>query len=239
MTVLDEAPAALTAPVDPRFDLAGSIGALRRGAGDPTYQTAADGAIWLGCRTPAGEAGALRLFRSSPETVSASAWGPGAAWLLASVPGLLGGVRLRRGRAGFSALGGRAGNPTLVQALRRHQGLRVIRTGRVFDALVPAVLEQRVTVSEAHRAWRLLVREYGEAAPVPPSARGSIAAGPGGLGPDPVLGVDRTGVDGKRSRAILARSRRRPEEETVGMSARRQRAASGRSRGSGCGRRPR
>ena len=69
------------------------------------------------------------------------------------------------------------------------------RSGRVLEALVPAVLEQKVTGREAWRAWRWLVRRYGEPAPgpagllpdglrVPPAARTWAGSRPGtGTGP--------------------------------------------------------
>jgi 3-methyladenine DNA glycosylase/8-oxoguanine DNA glycosylase len=64
-------------------------------------------------------------------------------------------------------------HPLLREANRRHPGLRVPRTGRVFEALVPAVLEQKVTGRQARAAWRWLVNRYGEPAPgpVPPGMR--------------------------------------------------------------------
>ena len=37
----------------------------------------------------------------------------------------------------------------------------------MFDALVAAIVEQKVTGSEAHRVWHGLVRTYGEPAPGP------------------------------------------------------------------------
>ncbi|WP_430515945.1 DNA-3-methyladenine glycosylase family protein, partial [Mycobacterium tuberculosis] len=52
------------------------------------------------------------------------------------------------------------------------------RTGQVLEALIPAVIEQRVPGADAFRSWRLLVSKYGTQAPgpappgmrVPPSA---------------------------------------------------------------------
>lgn len=48
----------------------------------------------------------------------------------------------------------------------------------MLESLIPTVLEQKVTADEAYRAWRRLVRQYGEPAPGPrqdlyvmPSAR--------------------------------------------------------------------
>jgi endonuclease III len=214
---VDETCAAVTVAVDAGYDLAGSVGALRRGAGDPCYQAAADGSLWLGCRTPAGEAGTLRLARATQETVSAEAWGPGAAWLLESVPGVLGSGDSPESRAAFAELVATEANPLLVQALRRHQGLRVIQTGRVFDALVPAVLEQRVTVADARHAWRVLVRKHGTPAPGP--VRGLwCPPTPREWALIPSWEWHRAGVDGKRSRAILAATRYAARlEQTVGM----------------------
>jgi 3-methyladenine DNA glycosylase/8-oxoguanine DNA glycosylase len=56
------------------------------------------------------------------------------------------------------------------------RGLRLGRTGAVIEALVPSVIEQKVTGKEAFRSYERLVRRYGEKAPgpagliVPPSA---------------------------------------------------------------------
>ncbi len=49
----------------------------------------------------------------------------------------------------------------------RRPGLRLMRSGLVLESLIPSVLEQKVTTDEAYRAWRLLVRKFGEPAPGP------------------------------------------------------------------------
>ena len=54
---------------------------------------------------------------------------------------------------------------------------RVGRSDAVFEALAPACIEQVVTGKEAFRAWRLLVREFGEPAPGPTSDPDSAAYG--------------------------------------------------------------
>ncbi|SLI04712.1 3-methyladenine DNA glycosylase/8-oxoguanine DNA glycosylase [Mycobacteroides abscessus subsp. abscessus] len=46
----------------------------------------------------------------------------------------------------------------------------MLRTGRVFEALVPAVLEQKVHTRSARMSWRKLVCRYGEPAPGPAPA---------------------------------------------------------------------
>jgi 3-methyladenine DNA glycosylase/8-oxoguanine DNA glycosylase len=55
----------------------------------------------------------------------------------------------------------------VAEAARRWGHFRVGRTDAVFEALAPACIEQVVTGKEAFRAWRLLVREFGERAPGP------------------------------------------------------------------------
>ena len=98
-------------------------------------------------------------------TVLAWAWGPGAAWLLASLPGLLG--------ADDDQTGFRPVHPLLAEMDRRYPHLRIGRSGRVFEALVPAVLEQKVVGAEARRAWRTLMLKFGEPppGPAPPGMR--------------------------------------------------------------------
>jgi 3-methyladenine DNA glycosylase/8-oxoguanine DNA glycosylase len=53
----------------------------------------------------------------------------------------------------------------LEQAWRRHPHWRLTRTGRVMEALTPAIIEQKVTGQEALAGFRTLVFRYGERAP--------------------------------------------------------------------------
>src|SRR5450759_3677852 len=71
------------------LDLFAIIGGLSRGHGDPTFCREPDGTIWRGIRTPQG-ASTLRLRLVEGSAVEAAAWGPGAGWVLASVPAMLG-----------------------------------------------------------------------------------------------------------------------------------------------------
>ena len=57
--------------------------------------------------------------------------------------------------------------PLLEQALRHHPHWRLGRTGLVMEALVPAIIEQKVTGQEAFAGFRRLVHRYGERAPGP------------------------------------------------------------------------
>ena len=137
------------------------LGSLRRGAGDPTYCRDPDGTIWKGWRTPEGLV-TLAVAPVQAGEVRACAWGPGADWVLDGLPTLLG--------AGDDPSGFVAHHPVLADAWRRHRHWRVPRTRLVWDALFPAILEQKVTGKEAFGSQRRLVRQYGEPAPGPGAA---------------------------------------------------------------------
>lgn len=131
----------------------------RHGGADPTYKIDAAGRHWRGLRTPAGVATLAIEARPSSGEVYAEAWGPGADWALASVPGLLG---AHDDVSGFDPR-----HPVLVEAWRRHGDWRLGRTGLVLEALVPAIIEQKVTGQEAFAGFRMLVHRFGERAPGP------------------------------------------------------------------------
>ncbi len=136
-----------------------TLGTLRRGAGDPAFQVAVDGAVWRTCRTPEGPATMRIAVRPADGEVLASAWGPGAQWALDGLPALLG---RDDDLSGFVAH-----HPQVADALRRSPGWRVPRSGMVLEALVAAVIEQKVTGQEAFSGWRALVLRFGETAPGP------------------------------------------------------------------------
>ena len=153
------------------LDVRATLSALRRGAGDPAMRVGAAGDVWRATRTPDGPALLHLVPRPTLGEVVATAWGPGAARVLDGVPDLLG---ARDDDAGFRPL---PEHPRLVQAARLRPGWRVPRSRAVFEALVPAAIEQVVTGLEARRAWRTLLLGYGEPAPGAPAGEGGPAAG--------------------------------------------------------------
>lgn len=170
----------------------------RRGGGDPAFRLDAAGAVWRTSLTPDGP-GTLRVgsCRADGGTrVTAQAWGPGAGWLLDSVPGQLG---FHDDRSGFTAR-----HPEVAELVLRYEGIRVGRTGRVFEALVPAVLEQKVVGHEAHRAWRFLLGAYGDAAPGPAPAGMRVFPAARVWARIPSWDWHRAGVEGVRARTIIA-----------------------------------
>jgi 3-methyladenine DNA glycosylase/8-oxoguanine DNA glycosylase len=146
-----------TVVVDGPLDLRRTLAIHQRGSGDPTMRTIA-GRIVRATRTADGPATVALL--QSGDRVEAEAWGPGAERLLEAVPGLIG---AEDDRAAFDA----RHHPLVAELDRRHRGIRIGRTGAVLEALVPAILEQKVTGTEAWRGLRGLVRGWGEPAPGP------------------------------------------------------------------------
>ena len=146
------------------FDLLQTISPLRRGHGDPAVKVAADG-VWLAFTTAAGPA-SLRLVSQGPASdswVDARAWGPGAEEAVAAVPRLLGGDD---DWTDFDEPSFHATLPRMVRDARhRNPAVRLPATGRMVDALVPTIMEQKVTVIEARRGYRYLVYRFGTPAP--------------------------------------------------------------------------
>lgn len=91
--------------------------------------------------------------------VRARAWGPGADWALDQLPDLLG--------AADDWTGFEARHPVVAEAWRRYPHLRLGRTARALEALVPTIIEQKVTGKEAFGGFRALVLKYGAPAPGP------------------------------------------------------------------------
>ncbi len=181
-----------------------TLSTMQRGAGDPCYRRQPDGVVWRATRTPQGPV-LLRIAAAPADAaVDAHAWGPGAQWALDGLPELLGG---HDDPAGFEPS---PEHPRLVRAWRARPAWRVPRSRAVFEALVPAALEQRVTGGEARASWRTLVTAYGEPAPGPAQDASTFAAGmrvppsPAGWAAIPSWVWLQAGVDSARSRVVMA-----------------------------------
>ena len=154
---MTEAPIVTTYAPDGQVSLAQILRPLRRGQFDPTMRITESG-VWRTLRTPLG--GATLHLLSRGGAIEARAWGGGAEWAIAGVPELLG--------AGDD-WGGLdvSGSPFLADSMRRNPGLRLLRTRQVFEMLLVAILEQKVTGLEARRSWRVLLTRFGDPAPGP------------------------------------------------------------------------
>lgn len=162
--------------------------------------------VWRATRTPQGPA-TIHVTRSGHDLL-ARAWGPGAELELAALPRVLG---CDDDPTGFDA----DAHPVMAAAHRRFgAGWRVPRTERVLEALVPAVLEQRVTGREARRAWAQLVARHGERAPGPDHGLRVPPDGPGWLRV-PSWEWHRAGVDPGRARTIATAAARADRLEAL------------------------
>ncbi|MFE0177470.1 DNA-3-methyladenine glycosylase family protein [Streptomyces sp. NPDC059002] len=177
------------------LDLGLTLGPLRRGPADPTFRTTPDGSVWRASRTPEGP-GTLRVALRAG-AVEAEAWGQGAAWFLDQLPAMLGELD---DPAAFEPR-----HRLVAATAHRRPGLRLTRTSLVLESLIPSILEQKVTTDEAYRAWRLLVRTYGEPAPgpTPAKARMHVMPDPRTWSLIPSWEWHKAGVDNKRASTIL------------------------------------
>ncbi|MUL47364.1 DNA-3-methyladenine glycosylase 2 family protein [Mycobacterium sp. CBMA293] len=134
-----------------------TLSPLQRGGSDPTFRNG-DGVTW---RTSLMRTGGVtaRLSSSALDTVDCEVWGDGASEFLDRLPGLVG--------AEDDATDFAPTEPTIAQAWRLAPYLRLGRTGRVLEALIPAILEQRVQGLDAWSAFRTLTTRYGAPAPGP------------------------------------------------------------------------
>jgi len=204
---------ALTRQWQPPFplDWSRTLGVHRRGRGDPAYFVDEYGAAWRTSLTPEGPA-TMRVHATAgdPLTVQASAWGPGASWFLGTLPGLLGAAD---DPGGFEPV-----HPLLQEMSRRHYALRIGRSDRVFEALIPAVLEQKVVGAEAKRAWRLLLLRFGDPAPGPAPRGMRVCPPPHTWIRIPSWEWHRAGVELVRARTIIGAARVAGKlEETAAM----------------------
>jgi 3-methyladenine DNA glycosylase/8-oxoguanine DNA glycosylase len=184
----------------------------RHGGGDPTFRVDEHRRVWRGIRTPEGTATLVVHELDRHGEVYAEAWGDGAAWALESVPTLLGGAD--------SWDGFEPRHPVVAEAWRHHRHARLGRSGLVMEALVPAIIEQKVTGQEAFAGFRRLVHRHGERAPGPGGElRLWVQPGPETLRRIPSWEWLRLHIDPARSRAIVTVSRVADSlERTVSLS---------------------
>ncbi|HEX7224518.1 MAG TPA: DNA-3-methyladenine glycosylase 2 family protein [Candidatus Limnocylindria bacterium] len=143
------------------LDLVRTLSPLAHGRGDRTIRLAPSEA-WLARRLASGPATLQVRLATGAASVTVRAWGDGAEEALETAPALIGELDEPERLI--------AHHPVVRRLQRTHPGLRLPRSGQVLHALVPSILEQKITGTEAFRAYAALLRAHGEPAP-----------GPGGL----------------------------------------------------------
>ncbi|MGC3995403.1 MAG: DNA-3-methyladenine glycosylase 2 family protein [Propionicimonas sp.] len=133
-------------------------GTFRRGVTDPTYRVH-EGRHWRALNTPSGVATLAVRPLGASGVIAAEAWGEGAEWAIERFPVLLG--------ADDDPSGFRPVHPLVAELHRQRPHWRIGRTASVWDALVPVVIEQKVTGQEATFGIRSLLGRHGVPAPGP------------------------------------------------------------------------
>lgn len=185
------------------LDIRVTLSDLQHGSLDPCHRVDRAGTVWRTSRLPSGGV-TYRLWQVQGE-VHADAWGPGAEELVTGLPGLLG---EHDHPETFQP-----GEPALADAHRRLRGFRVPRTGRVLEALLPAIVEQRVIGIDAREAWRRLVQRLGDRPPGPAPAGMRLPPSSEQWASLPSWEWLRAGVDEHRMRAAVASLRLAPSLE--------------------------
>jgi 3-methyladenine DNA glycosylase/8-oxoguanine DNA glycosylase len=150
---------ALTArfPLENPVALESVVGIHLRGSGDPTMRVGR-GVVARASWMASGASVVVLRLTDRGSLLEVEAFGRGAEEALARVPALVG---LDDDATGFDP----SLHPRVATLARSHPHLRIGRTGSVLEALVPAVLEQKITGTEAWRGYRRLIRTV--AAPAP------------------------------------------------------------------------
>lgn len=194
-----------TLPLDRPLDLERTVWPHLRGFGDPAMRIG-PGQVVRATRTADGPA--TLEIRHVADRLEIEAWGPGADRALDAAPAFVG---LDDDRSGFAPA-----NQLIADLDRRRPGLRIGRTGAVLEALIPAILEQKVTGTEARRAYRGIIARWGEPAPGPFGLR--LLPAPANLAAIPYHEFHPLGLERRRAdlvRAVAARAVR--FEEIVAM----------------------
>ncbi len=191
--------------LDFRPDLMAILSPLRRGRADPATRITSDGWFWRAALTPAGPV--TQALRAVDRVVHSRTWGPGAQWQNEHLPQLLGAAD--RPPPGIDGLIDAAisHQPGSRSPAARVEGWRTPRAGNVWENLLAAVLEQKVTGKEARYSWSRLVRDYGDPAPGPAPAALTVPPPADVVRTVPSWWWRRHGVDRTRSDTIMRLAR--------------------------------
>ncbi len=176
-----------------------TLAPLRRGPRDPSFQVIGDGTIWRTSLLSTGPV-AAQISRAAPNAAHCVAWGSGAEEFVETLPAMLG--------ADDDASDFVPRDPTVAAAHRRVPHLRLGRTGQVLEALIPAVIEQRVPGADAFRSWRVLLTKFGTPPPGPAPAGMRVPPSAQTWRNIPSWEFHRANVDPRRAQTVVSCARR-------------------------------
>ncbi|MEE6135887.1 DNA-3-methyladenine glycosylase 2 family protein [Mycobacterium sp. 050128] len=176
-----------------------TLAPLRRGPRDPCFRLPGDATIWRTSLLPSGPVTAC-ISRAAADAAHCEAWGGGAEEFLERLPALLG--------ADDDASEFTPTHPTVAAAHERVPHLRLGRTGQVLEALIPAIIEQRVPGADAFSSWRKLVSKYGTPPPGPAPAGMRVLPSAEVWRNIPSWEFHRANVDPRRAQTVVTCARR-------------------------------
>jgi 3-methyladenine DNA glycosylase/8-oxoguanine DNA glycosylase len=168
-----------------------NLGWYRHGGGDPTTKLGPHEML-RAMFTPDGPA-TVRLTWGSGR-LDVAAWGPGGVWAATSA-------------IAMTAVGKvldhpKGPHPLVRDAARRHSTLAAGASGDLYHALLPTIIEQRITAGEAVRQWMRLVYRLGEPAPGPFDGL-LLPPRPERLASTPTWWFHPLGIEAKRARPLI------------------------------------
>ena len=129
--------------------------------------------------------------------LSAETWGPGAEWLLARVPAMIGDLDEGAPHLELDA------HPVVAAATRANRHARFGASSALYHELLPTIIEQRITSGEAKQQWsRLCRRVVTEPAPGPFS-RLLLPPAPDVLRRRPSWWFHPLGIERKRAQPLI------------------------------------
>jgi 3-methyladenine DNA glycosylase/8-oxoguanine DNA glycosylase len=156
-------------PYTTSVNVAATLAPFRHGRTDPTTVMrsvgrgrTSSGTFLHATHTPDGPGTVRVRWTGGSGDVDVDSFGTGGEWLAARIPRMLG-----RDDTGLDGVDTSAWSPTVIAALHASGDVAIGAGSNLYHELLPTIVEQRITGFEAHRQWRRLCVELGEAAPGP------------------------------------------------------------------------
>jgi len=201
MAVLDPTTTLATAS-EPAVDIGATLGGYVHGRSDPTTWLdrlrrgpRSAGRFVRATWTPDGPA-TMMLRWSSDAPLDAETWGPGAEWLLAQVPAMVGDLDPGAPQHEVDE------HPVVAATARANRHARIGASSALYHELLPTIIEQRITSGEAKQQWAQLCRALSEPAPGP-FTRVLLPPAPAVLSRQPSWWFHPLGIERKRAQALI------------------------------------
>lgn len=182
-------------------DIGATLSWYQHGSGDPTTWLttigrgpSGSGRFVRATLTPEGP-GTLSL-RWTKDDVDVQAYGPGGTWLQHQAAHMVGAADTDD--HGLEA----SEHPLVADAARANRHLRIGASGDLYHELLPIIIEQRITVREAHQQWHRLCSELSEPAPGP-FTRLLLPPDPAVLARRPSWWFHPLGIERKRAEPLI------------------------------------